>query len=785
YRTHMRPMYKVGHKQVTELEWRCCPGFHGHDCMELKDPGLVPHVLQEPRPDPPPIHGQQPNFLGPEVFSGSHPWTQPGQNGQTRQTEGGYSGKAGGHNDGSRVTELEEEVQRLSQAVLDLQAANNNLRLDLEEDTSKIILNFLGNLRQPQGALAGGTESILLPLDLPITSVADEIQEQVQELSNTISTNTNTIHHLETKLQHLEGQVNRLNEVSAVSHPSPPSAPDCPCQAYIDEQFQAIRTEMLEGMDIKMADLKNACDYKMLAVKEQCEEQEASYFSLTELLESKEARLRQEIGDLQRLISAGIPNGSDVLDLQLDIQNMKKAHQSLASELNETITQQEAQEEEFEAKFSLVERRVAVQFLQLEEMLRKELEEGKESQNKALESQISATLQSVEGPQSQTTDHTNSQYMAEIEKHTGSLKSEVGSLAQQVKNMENSVRGLNQMVNCQNHTDELSNRLDKLEEDCGRSQEVVIRLEGVLSGVDGRLTRIESLCGRLEPMSDSLLRIKDGLNKHVHGLWNCIRQLNSTVLAHSTDINALRTNTHTTVCKQNRTTSTPQYTGVHGGMEESSVPMETSSALPPSPVLESGEAGPPGTKISSRPPQGANGSMTPVKGYAAAPGYPPSSPVSIIPHILSGRTSTSAPVSFSSGLTLLSSYSGEVGIIRFNKVLLNDGRHYDPNTGVFTAPMDGRYLLSVVITAPEGDRAQAVLSVANRSIQRLDTSGSGAVASTGCLCGGSASASLVLDLRQGQKAGVVLMSGTLAVSVSTEVLSTFSGVLLYPLQANR
>uniref|UniRef100_A0A4W4DU65 Elastin microfibril interfacer 2b n=1 Tax=Electrophorus electricus TaxID=8005 RepID=A0A4W4DU65_ELEEL len=714
YRTHMRPMYKVGHKQVTELEWRCCPGFHGHDCMELKDPGLVPHVLQEPRPDPPPIHGQQPNFLG--------------------------------MTSDELVTELEEEVQRLSQAVLDLQAANNNLRLDLEEDTSKIILNFLGNLRQPQGALAGGTESILLPLDLPITSVTDEIQEQVQELSNTISTNTNTIHHLETKLQHLEGQVNRLNEVSAVSHPSPPSAPDCPCQAYIDEQFQAIRTEMLEGMDIKMADLKNACDYKMLSVKEQCEEQEASYFSLTELLESKEARLHQEIGDLQRLISAGIPNGSDVLDLQLDIQNMKNAHQSLASELNETITQQEAQEEEFEAKFN----------------------------------------------------HTNSQYMAEIEKHTGSLKSEVGSLAKQVKNMENSVRGLNQMVNCQNHTDELSNRLDKLEEDCGRSQEVVIRLEGVLSGVDGRLTRIESLCGRLEPMSDSLLRIKDGLNKHVHGLWNCIRQLNSTVLAHSTDINALRTNTHTTVC-------------VHGGMEESSVPMETSSALPPSPVLESGEAGPPGTKISSRPPQGANGSMTPVKGYAAAPGewaVPSSSAYitlkSVIQNIhmyftytyckacmkcvcacVSGGTSTSAPVSFSSGLTLLSSYSGEVGIIRFNKVLLNDGRHYDPNTGVFTAPMDGRYLLSVVITAPEGDRAQAVLSVANRSIQRLDTSGSGAVASTGCLCGGSASASLVLDLRQGQKAGVVLMSGTLAVSVSTEVLSTFSGVLLYPLQANR
>ncbi|XP_076829514.1 EMILIN-2 [Brachyhypopomus gauderio] len=783
YRTHIRPMYKVGHKQVTELEWRCCPGYRGHDCMELKDPGLASHILQEPRPDPPPIHGQQQSVLGPEVFAGSHPWIQPGQNGQTRHfwTEGGEPGSNGGHHIGSRVSELEEEVQRLSQMVLNLQAANTNLRVDLQEDTSKIFQNFLGNLRQPQGALAGGTDSFLLPSYLPVSPMANELQEQVQDLSNTISINTNTIQQLEAKLHQLEGQVNRLTEEATAPLLPSPSTTDCPCQAYIDEQLQALRTEMLEGMDIKMADLKNACDYKMLSVKEKCEGQEESYLSLTELLESKEADLRQEIQDTKHLISAGIPNGSDVPDLQLEIQNLKNAHQSLASEVNATFTQQKAQEEE---KFVQLETKTAVRCLLLEEKMRKEWAAGKEVQNKTLEGQISVAVPAVEDPQSQATDHMNGQYVAEIEKHTGTLKSEVDSLAQQVENLGNSVRVLDHTVSHQTPTNELSNRLYKLEEDCVRSQELVSRLEGVISGVDGRLTRIESLCGRMDPMSDSLLRIKDGLSKHVNGLWNCVRQLNSTVLTHSADIDTLRTKMHTTGSKQNRTASTAQYTGVRSGMEDSSVPMETSSALPASPVLESGEAGPPGTKLSSRPPQGANGSMTPVKGYAAAPGYP-SSPVSIIPHILSGRTSASAPVSFSAGLTLLSSYSGEVGIIRFNKVLLNDGGHYDPKTGIFTVPTDGRYLLSAVITAPEGERAQAVLSVANRSIQRLDTSGSGGVASAGCFCGGSASASLVLDLRQGQKAGVVKMSGMLAESASAEVLSTFSAVLLYPLPAKR
>lgn len=39
-------------------------------------------------------------------------------------------------------------------------------------------------------------------------------------------------------------------------------------------------------------------------------------------------------------------------------------------------------------------------------------------------------------------------------------------------------------------------------------------------------------------------------------------------------------------------------------------------------------------------------------------------------------------VSFSAGLTLVP-FPGEIGIIRFNNVLLNDGRHYDPQTGAF------------------------------------------------------------------------------------------------------
>lgn len=34
YRTLIRPSFRVTYKQVTALEWRCCPGFVGEECRE-------------------------------------------------------------------------------------------------------------------------------------------------------------------------------------------------------------------------------------------------------------------------------------------------------------------------------------------------------------------------------------------------------------------------------------------------------------------------------------------------------------------------------------------------------------------------------------------------------------------------------------------------------------------------------------------------------------------------------------------------------------------------------
>ncbi|XP_035513253.1 EMILIN-3 [Morone saxatilis] len=63
YRLMYKPLYKVAHKTVTELEWRCCPGYSGHGCMEGHP------VYQHPMKMMPPFKGPSmkgPQFKGPQ-----------------------------------------------------------------------------------------------------------------------------------------------------------------------------------------------------------------------------------------------------------------------------------------------------------------------------------------------------------------------------------------------------------------------------------------------------------------------------------------------------------------------------------------------------------------------------------------------------------------------------------------------------------------------------------------------------------------------------------------------
>ncbi|XP_068604734.1 EMILIN-2 [Brachionichthys hirsutus] len=267
-----------------------------------------------------------------------------------------------------------------------------------------------------------------------------------------------------------------------------------------------------------------------------------------------------------------------------------------------------------------------------------------------------------------------------------------------------------------------------------------------------------------------------------------------------------------------RQTHTPSQAGQPNTstIKISSPKQQASPQQPGHPMVETGEAGPPGyiRRVTVR--RGSeDSSSTPVKGFAGAPGYPPQQTASVRPQSARRQVSIAEqvpwnpmfrapvrspvpgisgafpqPFSFSAGLTQQAT-SGDVGVIRFNRVLVNDGGHYNPHTGIFTVPLDGRYLISGLLTARQGDRVQAILSVSNRSVQRLWSSADsgagrhGGSAGVNRGCGGSVSFSLILPLKKGDRVGLVRTEGQLATTEAREIISTYSAMFLYTTQVDR
>lgn len=79
YRTLFKPQYKVGYKTITELEWRCCPGFSGESCGDgptsESDVMMPPFRGSFPRPGVKGYPRGHPNI--PFPFPGGHPDNKP------------------------------------------------------------------------------------------------------------------------------------------------------------------------------------------------------------------------------------------------------------------------------------------------------------------------------------------------------------------------------------------------------------------------------------------------------------------------------------------------------------------------------------------------------------------------------------------------------------------------------------------------------------------------------------------------------------------------------------
>ncbi|CAN9502672.1 unnamed protein product [Ophioblennius macclurei] len=343
------------------------------------------------------------------------------------------------------------------------------------------------------------------------------------------------------------------------------------------------------------------------------------------------------------------------------------------------------------------------------------------------------------------------------------------------------------------------------------------------SATSGHVCKLEQMCGRLDRISENVKALKEGLDRHVGSLWNSISRMNNTSKNNGEDIESLQNSLQRVqtqisamarhvskdlsakepgmTLRPERPASVPEAAPTRPRIPQIHIPLiipprpagpgqPAHSAQPANPalpnvpirpVVEKGEAGPPGyvRRVTVR--RGSeHSSREPLTGFAGAP-----APAEVkgawtstnhTPGDSPGSVDSPEQCSFSAGLTQ-QTFTGDFGFIRFNKILLNDGEHYNPHTGIFTVPTDGRYLISGLLTAQQGDHVDAILSVSNRSVQRLRSAA--VPAGPRCGCGGGVSFSLVLPLRKGEQVGLVRTGGHVATTEAREILSTFSAVLLY------
>ncbi|OCT79207.1 EMILIN-1 [Xenopus laevis] len=290
------------------------------------------------------------------------------------------------------------------------------------------------------------------------------------------------------------------------------------------------------------------------------------------------------------------------------------------------------------------------------------------------------------------------------------------------------------------------------------------------SGLEDRVSKLENICVKLDTVAGSLHKIKENLNKHVSGLWNCVQEVNSTLRTHSSWFEKLHNSQLNGIHKRINTLNSSMLVL---STEFQNFTLQDFMGLPglPGPPGPQGKQGVSGPQGPPGPPgkDGAQGKQGPVgpPGLRGEQGQIGES--ASVPHI-----------AFSAALTYPQL---DPGTIVFDKVLVNDGDAYDPATGIFTAPLNGRYFISCILTGYQNEKLEAVLSKSNFGIARTDSAGyepeglEKPLVENKTTPGSLGIFNIILQLNAGDTVCIDLVMGR--VGNSGEPLTVFSGILLY------
>uniref|UniRef100_G3PEC3 Elastin microfibril interfacer 3a n=1 Tax=Gasterosteus aculeatus aculeatus TaxID=481459 RepID=G3PEC3_GASAC len=296
YRLMYKPIFKVAHKTVTELEWRCCPGYSGYGCMEGHP------VYQHPMKMMPPFKGppmKGPQFKGPQykgpMFKG------PVFKGPPKE----------------RIFRMEEDVRRLNQGLETLRGTVNgledSLRASLREDANRMLSALLSAVPGPipSPVVASGSASVgfvEIPGGDPAAGGLDgrhvfpgitELNGMVEELRTELQVKTAEMQELKATVTVHDGALKKMsNRSGAVSEINGNSQKAM--ENIMDAKLSAARTEILGGFEKRVESAEGRCEEKAGDLRRQCQrEKHERQEQMEDALDESTSDLRTELRNLQ------------------------------------------------------------------------------------------------------------------------------------------------------------------------------------------------------------------------------------------------------------------------------------------------------------------------------------------------------------------------------------------------------------------------------------------------------------------------------------------------------
>uniref|UniRef100_H3D4M5 Elastin microfibril interfacer 3a n=1 Tax=Tetraodon nigroviridis TaxID=99883 RepID=H3D4M5_TETNG len=273
YRLLYKPLYKVAHKTVTELEWRCCPGFSGYGCMEEHEHGLSQGPAEpSPEENPPPLPGA------------GHPEGE-----MTGGPSSHFLGQTLDNETEERMYRLEEDVQRLSQGLETLRGTVNGLEDSLRASLSPPAVEF--------GEIPGGGPETEGLDGRHVFAGLSGLKVNLEELRTALQTKTEELQELKAAVLRHDGALTEMSSKHVEG------AAQTSLQRLVEAKLGEARAEILGGFEKRVETAEGRCEEKVGDVQRQCQRERGEHREqMVDAVEESATRLRQELTDIKMQI---------------------------------------------------------------------------------------------------------------------------------------------------------------------------------------------------------------------------------------------------------------------------------------------------------------------------------------------------------------------------------------------------------------------------------------------------------------------------------------------------